>query len=242
MPEFHNQLCNIATRLLDIAGCVATEAENATAMIRGVTDHATRVASLASALEAAANEVEASVRRQVAALAEARTHLAAKKPIIEQLAQSVEGVAAISATIAGIAAESRMLSLNARIEAARSGAEGGAFAAISAEMSTLTTRTALANASIGERSLRIAETVTAADDVAAAHGALVQDQDHLLAASLQSAGQQRQIASELAHITADTAGTVDRAASAIGRVGANAVAAKVLARQISKLASDKVTS
>lgn len=237
MPENEKQLCSIATRLLDIAGCVASEAENATAMIRGVTEHATRIASLASALQTAANEAEASVRRQVAALVEARTHLAAKKPIIEHLAQPVEGVAAISASIAQIAAESRMLSLNARIEAARSGSEGGAFAAISAEMSTLTTRTALANASIGERSSLIAENVSAAEDVAAAHGALVQEQDFLLAGSLQSAGQQRQIASELAEITADTAGTVDCAAAAIGRVGANAVAAKVLARQISKLAS-----
>lgn len=235
-PEIETQLGGIATRLLDIAGCVASEAETATAVIRGMADQAMRIASLAAALEAAANEVEAGVRQQAETLAQARTALATNKPTIDALAQSVEGVASISATIAQIAQESRMLSLNARIEAARSGNEGGAFAAISHEMSTLTARTTIANASIGERSLVIARDVGAANDVVAAHATLVTEQGDLLAASLESAGQQRQIASELAEITAETAGTVDTAASAIGRVAANAVAVKVLARQVSKLA------
>lgn len=237
MPDIATQLSNIATRLLDIAGCVASEAENATAMIRGMADHATRIASLAAALETAANEAETEVRRQVDTLAEARVRLAAKKPIIDHLSQSVEGVAAISASIAQIAKESRMLSLNAQIEAARSDRQDGAFATISAEMAMLTSRTAVANATIGEHSLLIAEDVRAADDIVTAHAALVKEQDDMLVASMQSACQQRDIASELADITASTAGTVDLAASAIGRVGANAVAVKVLARQISKLAN-----
>lgn len=58
---------------------------------------------------------------------------------------------------------------------------------------------------------------------------LVTEQDDLLAASPESAGQQRQIASALAEITAET---VDTAASAIGRVAANAVTVKFLARQV----------
>ena len=235
-PEIDAQLGSIATRLLDIAGCVASEAETATAVIRGMADHAMRIASLAAALEAAANEAEAGVRRQAETLAQAREQLAANKPTIDALGQSVEGVSAISATIAQIAQESRMLSLNARIEAARSGSQGGAFAAISTEMAALTTRTATANATIGERSSVIARDVGAASDVVAAHAALVTEQDDLLAAALESASEQRRIASELAEITGDTAGTVDMAAAAIGRVGANAVAAKVLARQISRLA------
>lgn len=230
------QLDGIATRLLDIAGCVASEAETATAVIRGMAEHATRIAVLAAALEAAANDVEAGVRQQAETLAEARTQLVTNKPTIDALAQSVDSVAAISATIAEIARESRMLSLNARIEAARSGGEGSAFAAISAEMSTLTTRTANANAIIGERSMLITRDVQAANKIAVAHAELVTEQDGLLAASFVSAGQQRQIASELVDITADAATTIDTAAAAIGRVGANAVAVKVLARQVSKLA------
>lgn len=234
--EIDAQLSSIAGRLLDIAGCVASEAETATAVIRGMADHAVRIASLAAALEAAANESETGVRRQAEMLAKAREQLAANKPTIDALAQSVEGVSAISATIAQIAKESRMLSLNARIEAARSGSQGGAFAAISTEMAVLTARTATANAIIGERSSVIARDVGAASDVVAAHAALVTEQDDLLTAGLESAGQQRCIASELAEITADTAGIVDMAAAAIGRVGANAVAAKILARQITKCA------
>lgn len=231
------QLGAIAARLLDIAGCVASESEAATSVIRGMAGQASRIAHLAAALEEAASIMEASVRQQAESLAQARVTLLANKPTIDAMARSVEGVASISTAIAQIARESRTLSLNARIEAARVGGHDGAFAAISTEMSTLTNRTIAANAAIGERSLVIARDVLAANEVVAAHDALVIEQDDLLAASRDGAGRQRAIAIELAGITADSSGTVDLAASAIGRVGANAVAVKMLARQVAKLAT-----
>lgn len=197
---------------------------------------ALRIATLASALEDAASLMEAGVQHQAAMLTDARAALAKNAPTVTALSRSVDSVALISATIAEIARESRILSLNARIEAARSGEDGGTFAVISREMATLTGRTAAANAEVGERSRSIARDVGSANDVVAAHGALVTEQDDLLAASLENAGRQRSIAAELAGITADTTGTVDLAAAAIGRVGANAVAVKVLARQVANLA------
>lgn len=230
------QLGGIAARLLDVAGCVASESETATAMIRGMADQASRIAMLSAALEHAASVMEANVRRQAETLADARHTLATNAPVVAALARSVDGVASISATIAEIARESRILSLNARIEAARAGRDGRAFAVIAREMETLTDRTSSANAEVGERSRSIAQDVGSANDVVAAHGALVVEQDELLATSLESAGRQRDIAAELAGITAETVGTVDAAAAAIGRVGANAVAVKVLARQVAKLA------
>ena len=233
------QLGGIATRLLDVADCVASESEMATAVIRGMADQASRVAYLASVLEDAASVMEAGVRQQAATLSEAREALATNAPTVAALTRSVDGIASISATIAEIARESRMLSLNARIEAARSGGDGGAFAAISHEMAILTDRTAAANAEVGEGSRLIARNVKSANEVVAAHGTLVTEQNDLLATSLASAGRQRDVAGELAGITAETAGTVDMAAAAIGRVGANAVAMKVLARQVAKLARQR---
>lgn len=229
------QLASIASRLIDIAGCVAEESEIATAVVRGMTDQSARVAALAAGLEAAAAAMEAGVRQQADALAVARSALLANKPVIAALEQSVEGVAAISAAIATIAQESRILSLNARIEAARAGAEGRAFAVVATEMSMLTNRTKHATDEIAERASIIAQDVGAVNAVAAAYEALVVEQDDLLAGSLVHATRQRATAVELATITVESVGTADRAAAAIGRVGANAVAVKMLARQLSKL-------
>lgn len=235
-PSQTSQLDAIATRLTDIAGVVATEAETATAVIRGLTEQAHRIAALAAALEAASSDMEASVRAQAVTLAQAREALGVNKPTIDLLARSVAGVASVSASIAQIARESRILSLNARVEAARAGASGNAFAVVAAEMSTLTQRTKQATDEIGDRATSIARDVEAATAVVAAHADLVTGQDLLLAASTTSARQQHDTARELTTITADTAEVVDTAAAAIGRVGANAIAVRLLARQIARLA------
>lgn len=229
------QLGAIAARLTDIAGCVASEAEAATAVMRGTTGQAHRIAQLAAALAEAAAAIEEGARRQTETLAHARATLAINKPVIDALTRSAEGVASISVTVSDIARESQMLSLNARIEAARSGDAGGAFAVVAAEMSALSGRTKLATDDIRDRAAGIARDVGAAEDVAAAHEALAAEQDELLITSLDQAQRQREAAAELLMITTDTVDTVDRTAAAIGRVGANAVAARMLARQLAKL-------
>lgn len=230
------QLGAIAARLTDIAGCIASEAEAATAVVRGTTDQAHRIADLAAMLAETASAMEENARRQAETLAHARETLAINKPVIDALTRSAEGVASISASVSAIARESQMLSLNARIEAARSGDAGRAFAVVAAEMSALTGRTKQATDDIGARAAAISRDVGAADEVVAAHEAMAVEQDKLLSASLDQAQRQHETAAELAKITADTADTADRTAVAIGRVGANAVAAKMLARQIAKLA------
>lgn len=234
-PDLAGQLGGIASRLIDIAGCVASEAEAATMIVRGMTDHANRVASLAAGLETAAALIEEAVRQQANALMLARAALTTNKPVIDALEQSISGVASINATIAGIARESRVLSLNARIEAARAGPESGAFGVVAAEMSTLAMRTKDATDEIANRSSAIVHDVSAASEMVTSHGVLVLEQDELLTASLAHAIEQRQTAQDLAIITTETAATVDQAAAAIGRVGANAVAVKVLARQLTRL-------
>ena len=230
------QLGAMAARLTDIAGCVASEAEAATAVVRGTAEQSHRIADLAAMLAEAASAIEESARRQAETLAHVRAGLAINKPVIDALTRSAEGVASISADVSVIARESQMLSFNARIEAARAGDAGRTFAVVAAEMSALTGRTKQATDDIGVRASAIARDVGAADEVVAAHEALTVEQDKLLSASLGQAMRQREAAVELAMITADTADAADRTATAIGRVGANAVAVKILARQLAKLA------
>lgn len=234
-PSLDTHLGSIADRLIDIAGCVVSEAEAATASVRGMSHQAERVASLAADLEAAAAVMAGAVRQQAEALALAREALTANKPIVDALDQSVGRVAAINATIATIAQESRILSLNARIEAARAESGTHAYAVVATEMSALATRTKAATDDIGVSATAIAHDIGAAGKVVAAYELLVSEQDELLARSLDHASGQRSTARELAAITAEAVGTIDQAASAIGRVGAHAVVVKVLARQLSRL-------
>ncbi|MEG8023251.1 methyl-accepting chemotaxis protein [Sphingomonas aerolata] len=238
--RLRTQIGAIAVRLSDIAGCVASEAEAATVVVRGMTEQAHRIADLAAALAEAANAIEEGARSQADTLAHARATLAINKPVIDALTRSAAGVASISVAVSEIARESRTLSLNARIEAARAGNAGKAFAVVAAEMSALTSRTKDATDDISARAEGIARDVGAADEVVAAHEALAAEQHELLSSSLAQAQRQRATAAELATITADTVDTVDQTAAAIGRVGANAVAARMLARQLAKLAKDPV--
>ena len=174
------QLGGIAERLVDIAGHVASEAETATAVVRGLSDQIGRMAALVSGLEAAANLMETGVRQQADALAQARLSLTKNGPVIAALEQSAASVASISTVISLIAQESRTLSLNARIEAARSGSGGSAFAVVATEMATLTARTKQATDDIKDRSSAIAREVGSANDIVDAHAKLVVEQDDLL--------------------------------------------------------------
>ncbi|GAA3260016.1 hypothetical protein GCM10020258_22220 [Sphingomonas yabuuchiae] len=233
-PSLDAHLSDIADRLIDIAGCVASEAEAATASVRGMGDQAERVASLAASLEAAAGVMAGAVKQQAEALALARESLSANKPIVDTLDQSIGRVASISAAIATIAQESQILSLNARSKPL--GPIGAsAFTVVATEMSVLATRTKTATDDIGASALAIAHDIGAAGDMVAAYEMLVSEQDELLTRSLDHAAAQSDAAQELATITAEAVGTMDQAASAIGRVGAHAVAVKVLARQLSRL-------
>lgn len=235
VPDHEQQLRAIADRLTDIAGQVAAEAEAATATVRDLVQQADRVAMLAKALETAATTTEAGVLQQAGTLATARIRFDRNASVVEGLAQSIDSVATISATIGGIAQESRILSLNARIEAARTEGQSGAFAAVAAEMSVLAARVLSANEQIGDRTGKIAYDVGVASDVVVSHAALLHEQDDLIVASLSVAGQQREAAIALSEITGEIATALDAAAHAIGRVGAGAVTAKVLARQLGRM-------
>lgn len=232
-----DRLGGMAARLIDIAGCVAQEAEVATGAMRGLVDQAERVEMLAARLSDAAGAIEDGVRAQTTALAAARADLATNKPVIDALETSIADVAAISDIMAALAKESHTLSLNARIEAARAGSGSSAFAAVASEMSTLAGRSKRATDRIGHQSVDIASRIRVANQVALGYGSLVQEQDLILAHALEQAATQRRTSQEMVTITTDIADIANGAASAIGRVGAAVIAVKVLARQLSQLRS-----
>lgn len=229
-------LADLAARLTDMATGVAREAETAAGAIRALTEQAHEVAALAAALDGAAAELEAEVRQHNAALSDAREQLADYRPAVEALERSPDRLAAISLTIVQLARRTSMLSINARIEAARSGPEARGFAAVASEMSELAGQTKQATGDIGQSADVIAHDVRSARAMVVSQDALVANQTDLLGSAMDSAGRQRATASALAALAADGAGRVDAAASSIGRVGAAAVAVKMLAREIARRA------
>ena len=229
-------LADLAARLTDMATGVTREAETAAGAIRALTDQAHQVADLAAALDYAAAELEAEVRQHNVALGAARDQLADHRPAVAALERSPDRLATISRTIAQLARQTNMLSINARIEAARSGPEARGFAAVASEMSGLAVQTKQATGDIGQSADVIAHDVRSARAIVVSQDALVANQTDLLGSALDSAGRQRETASALAALAAEGADRVDAAASSIGRVGATAVAVKMLAREIARRA------
>jgi methyl-accepting chemotaxis protein len=226
----------LAARLTDMAASVARESEAAASAIRALTDQAQQVASLAAMLDGAATGLEREVRQHNAVLMMARDALADQRPAVDALERSPDCLATISRTVRDIARQSQMLSLNARIEAARSGPEARGFAAVACEMSELAKRTQDATGDIGSSADGIATDVQAARALVDTQAGLVANQADLLGSALDHAERQRDTASTLATLASDSAERVTVAASSIGRVGATAVAVKMLAREIAKRA------
>lgn len=229
-------LADLAARLTDMATHVAREAETAASSIRALVDQAHQVADLAAALDDAAAELEAEVRQQNAALGTARDELADHRPAVAALERSPDRLASISRTIAELARQTNVLSINARIEAARSGPEARGFAAVASEMSGLASQTKQATGDIGQSADLIAHDVRSARAIVISQDALVANQTELLGSALDSAARQRKTAAALAALAAEGADRVDVAASSVGRVGATAIAVKMLAREIARRA------
>ncbi|MFD1788266.1 methyl-accepting chemotaxis protein [Sphingomonas floccifaciens] len=219
-----------------MAASVASESEAASCAIRAFTDQAQQVASLAELLDAAAVKLECEVREHNAVLMTARAALSEQRPVVDALERSPEGLAIISRTVQEIARQSKMLSINARVEAARSGPEARGFAAVAFEMSELAKRTQVAKGDIGSSAEEIARDVHAVQVLVHSQDGLVTSQADLLGSALDHAKHQRDTASSLAMLASEGAERVSAAANSIGRVGATAVAVKMLAREIAKRA------
>ena len=86
--------------------------------------------------------VEASISDQKAATDSVQGLSQEAATRFEALAQLVEGIGSIAATIEAVAAQTNLLALNATIEAARAGDAGRGFSVVAAEVKALATETA----------------------------------------------------------------------------------------------------
>jgi methyl-accepting chemotaxis protein len=117
--EVARKLGRIATTLTSIANSVGQQAESATAMVREAADHARRTADLASELVELGMLAGMHLHQQSLRTSQAQSVAAEGADAMNVIAAGAGDIEGIVGLIAKIATESRLLALNARIEAAR---------------------------------------------------------------------------------------------------------------------------
>lgn len=226
----------IAARLEDIATNVAQEASQLTTLMRGVAEQAQDVAALVADLEEAARRIDAGMQEQVRFIAAVREEFSVNEPAMTALAASSEIITSMSGRIRDIADRSRMLSLNARIEAARNN-DGRAFAAVAAATGDLATQTRHTTNDIHAEAGQIEDHVAAAGKIIRAGTALADHQHGMIAQMAAATGEQQRVTLNLRRLTHETVDRVNDAALGIGRVASAAAVAGLLSRQIGKTAA-----
>lgn len=235
MPSLQASVGAIAVRLDDIATSVAEEAIQLTATMRAVAAQTNDVAVLVAELEDAAQQIDAGIQEQVRFIDAAREELAGNESALAALGASAAVIASLSSRIRDIAAQSRILSLNARIEATRS-KEGQAFAAVAAAMGDLATQTRGTTDDITNAAAEIDGNVAAASTIIQAGTGLADHQHGMIRQMATATAEQRRAAVDLRRLATETVERVEDAALGIGRVASAASIVGLLGRQMGKLA------
>ncbi len=233
----HAALDAVAARLSDVASMVSQEAAAATDMVRLAAEDMRQIAALVIELDAAATLVERNVRKQLKLLARAQRLAADHMPLFDTLGETADSILVISGTIGGIAARSRLLALNARIEAARQDGHGGGFAAVAAEMTVLSAQTMTATADIDARTGAVGDHVAQVRGAFADSSALIDHERDMIEGIADTAQDQRRNAGTAASLTGEAVDRIDAAATIIGRVASAATTVNVIARQLSRVAA-----
>lgn len=108
------------------------------------------LASASTEMSAATHEIARSTQQSALTVRGARDKLGQTHGVIQRLTESSKRVGSATGVIDAIASQTKLLALNASIEAARSGAAGKGFAVVAGEVKALSGETAKATADIAE--------------------------------------------------------------------------------------------
>ena len=228
---------NVATADQE-AGAVAGSAETAAAAV-------TSVAAAAEELSASVREVAGSASNSSAASQEALSTAQDTSLALGRLAKTAQQIAEAAKTIDDIAKQTRLLSLNATIEATRAGEAGKGFAVVAIEVKELSRRAGEAAQGIGNLLTSID---TEANSSVQAMGRAVAAAERIneFAGSIAAAVEQQaattleisRVATDASQATAAAAGGVQRVATATSQVATSGQDIRATAAELSRLAED----
>lgn len=234
--EIARKLGRIATTLTSLAGSVGEQAESATVMAREAADHARRTAELASELVQLGIAVGMHLQQQGLRTDQAHHVASEGADAMNVIASGAGDIEAIVGLIGRIATESRLLSLNARIEAARSGEDGKGFGVVANAMSALSTQTFEATRSVDDRTRSLLTRLDHALELFGTSREQAEEARRGLGEMLPVAERQSDAAERVRMLADETLDKVEQSATSIGRVGSAAITVRMLAGEIENVA------
>lgn len=221
-----------ALALVAITAQVRDQAGRASDIARRSSDEAVATAASAHLMAGSAARFADTIRLQKSAVDDARATAAAGARAMGSLADSTASIGDTVNVIGRIAGQTRMLSLNARIEAARAGDAGRSFSVVAEEVKLLSARTGEAtgaiNAMIGE----------VRDEVGRAGALIDRSLDRFGEAGAMAllvadaSDEQRKVADDVRAHAAGAAQGADAAMLMIGKLATAAAASDIIAEQI----------
>jgi methyl-accepting chemotaxis protein len=234
--EVARKLGRIATTLTSIANSVGQQAESATAMVREAADHARRTADLASELVELGMLAGMHLHQQSLRTSQAQSVAAEGADAMNVIAAGAGDIEGIVGLIAKIATESRLLALNARIEAARGGEAGRGFGVVANAMSTLSAQTFDATRSVDDRTQSLLARLDHALSLFGASREQAEEAQRGLGEMMPVAERQSEAATRVRMLADETLDKVEQSATSIGRVGSAALTVRMLAGEIENVA------
>jgi len=192
-----SEVADRARTVLDKAGRVAVNAEQSAAAMRGAAETAGRLVDAISVIQAQAAETSAVVE-----VASSQARASAKAA--DSLSSIAQTVDAIVALIKDVARQTRTLSLNASIEAARAEGDGRGFAVVAGEIKSLAGRTSEATDDVARQIVAIQSSIRHSSQAAQAIAAGLDQVERSAQRILGVSVEQAQIATTIAKSVDET--------------------------------------
>jgi methyl-accepting chemotaxis protein len=198
------------------------------------TEHAAQVKEQAATMREASDAVAAAASRgseaaraALASMAAIRAASQEAQPLVAELVEKADAIGLVTTTVAGIARQTNLLSLNAAIEAARAGEYGRGFAVVADEVKKLADESGRALNDIRRLAGEVRDTAQRTEQRVTAVGASVADGEEVIHAS--------------AEALSDIGGRVEGTLAAVKRIAELAVAqheqAEALALDIERVSA-----